>query len=118
MQSSNLWYFEDIPSLPMDSPRRIGVARKLKTMPFLKKYLELQRSMFYHNNALTASHPYSSHPIQWPYLLRGVSFWTDNETREQIYFLGNPIGWWFASSLLAVFAGLLGADQLSLAAWH
>jgi dolichyl-phosphate-mannose-protein mannosyltransferase len=70
--------------------------------------------MFYHNNALTSSHPYSSQPFQWPFLLRGVSFWTQNDTRQQIYFLGNPLGWWLASSLLAVYAGILGADQLSL----
>ncbi|KAH2944857.1 hypothetical protein KXW45_005012 [Aspergillus fumigatus] len=59
-------------------------------------------------------HPYASEPFQWPFLLRGVSFWTKNDTREQIYFLGNPIGWWIASSLLAVFVGVIGADQLSL----
>lgn len=70
--------------------------------------------MFFHNNALTSSHPYASQPIQWPFLLRGVSFWTHNDTRQQIYFVGNPIGWWLASSLLAVFAGIVGADQLSL----
>ena len=83
-------------------------------MPFLKKYFELQRAMFHHNNALTSSHPYASAPIQWPFLLRGVSFWTENETRQQIYFLGNPIGWWFAASVLAVFAGILFADQVSV----
>ncbi|KAL9023110.1 MAG: hypothetical protein Q9180_008385 [Flavoplaca navasiana] len=82
-------------------------------MPFLKKYFELQRAIFYHNNALTSSHPYSSQPIQWPFVLRGISFWTQNETRQQIYFLGNPVGWWIASSVLAVFAGIVGADQLS-----
>jgi dolichyl-phosphate-mannose-protein mannosyltransferase len=70
--------------------------------------------MFYHNNALTSSHPYASFPIQWPFLLRGVSFWTENDTRQQIYFLGNPLGWWLTSSLLAVFAGIIGADQLAL----
>ena len=113
-QSSNVWYVDDIPSLPEDSPRLKKEPRKVKRMPFLKKYLELQRSMFYHNNALTSSHPYASHPVQWPFLLRGVSFWTQAETRRQIYFLGNPIGWWIASSVLAVFAGIIGADQLSL----
>jgi len=46
--------------------------------------------------------------------LRGVSFWTHNETRQQIYFLGNPLGWWLAASLLAVYAGIIAADQLSL----
>jgi len=113
-QSSNIWYVEELPGLPADSERLKHEPRKIKSMPFIKKYLELQRAMFYHNNALTSSHPYASFPIQWPFLLRGVSFWTENETRSQIYFLGNPVGWWLVSSLLAVFAGVLGADQLSL----
>ncbi|TKX25628.1 dolichyl-phosphate-mannose--protein mannosyltransferase 4 [Elsinoe australis] len=114
LQSSNIWYVDDIPGIPEDSPRLVKEVKKTKTMPFLSKYLELQRAMFFHNNALTSSHPYSSFPIQWPFLLRGVSFWTENDTRQQIYFLGNPIGWWLASSLLAVFAGIILADQMSL----
>lgn len=113
-QSSNVWYVDEIPSLPADSERLVKEPRKIKPLPFLKKYFELQRAIFFHNNALTSSHPYASQPIQWPFLLRGVSFWTQNDTRQQIYFLGNPVGWWLASSLLAVFVGIVGADQLSL----
>ncbi|KEY74105.1 hypothetical protein S7711_05355 [Stachybotrys chartarum IBT 7711] len=112
--SSNVWIVEDIASLAADDKRRQKPEREVKRLPFLTKWLELQGAMFYHNNKLTSSHPYSSHPYQWPFLLRGVSFWTQNETRQQIYFLGNPIGWWLASSLLAVFAGIIGADQISL----
>ncbi|KAI5776144.1 Dolichyl-phosphate-mannose-protein mannosyltransferase-domain-containing protein [Geopyxis carbonaria] len=112
-QASNIWFIEDIPSLDPEDPRRNKQPRQVKQMSFIKKYFELQRAMFHHNNALTSSHPYASQPIQWPFLLRGVSFWTKNDTREQIYFLGNPIGWWLSSSLLAVLAGILGADQLS-----
>lgn len=113
-QASNVWYVEEIPSLPSDSERLVKEPRKIKRVSFFKKYLELQRAMFFHNNALTSSHPYASFPISWPFLLRGVSFWTDNDTRQQIYFLGNPVGWWIASSLLAVFAGIIGADQLAM----
>ncbi len=113
-QASNIWFIEEIPSLKPDSERMKKEPRKVKSLPFLRKYFELQRAMFFHNNALTSSHPYSSFPISWPFLLRGVSFWTDNATRQQIYFLGNPIGWWLASSILAVFAGIVGADQLAL----
>ena len=114
LQSSNLWFVDSIESLEEGSPRTAKEERKVKPLPFLRKYLELQRAMFFHNNALTSSHPYASEPFQWPFLLRGVSFWTKNDTREQIYFLGNPIGWWIASCLLAVFCGIVGADQLSL----
>jgi dolichyl-phosphate-mannose-protein mannosyltransferase len=113
-QSSNIWYVDEIPSIPAGSERLIKTERKVKHVPFLKKWFELQRAMFFHNNALTSSHPYASQPFQWPFLLRGVSFWTQNDTRQQIYFLGNPLGWWIASSLLAVYAGIIGADQLSL----
>lgn len=113
-QSSNVWLVDDIPSLPNEDVRNKKEVKQVKRLSFLRKYIELQRAMFYHNNALTSSHPYSSFPVSWPFLLRGVSFWTNNDTREQIYFLGNPLGWWLASSLLAVFAGIIGADQLAL----
>ncbi|KAF1360451.1 PMT-domain-containing protein [Lizonia empirigonia] len=113
-QSSNVWYVDDIPSLPAEDERNKKEVKQVKHLSFLRKWVELQRAMFYHNNALTSSHPYASQPISWPFLLRGVSFWTHNDTREQIYFLGNPVGWWLASSLLAVFAGIIGADQLAL----
>jgi dolichyl-phosphate-mannose-protein mannosyltransferase len=113
-QSSNVWYVDDIPSLPVEDERNKKEPKQVKRLSFLRKWVELQRAMFYHNNALTSSHPYASQPISWPFLLRGVSFWTHNDTRQQIYFLGNPIGWWLASSLLAVFAGIIGADQLAL----
>ena len=123
LQSSNIWYAEDIIGLEDDctSPlSKLTIARltsepkKVKSLPFLQKYLELQRAMFYHNNALTSSHPYSSQPISWPFLLRGVSFWTKgDEIRQQIYFLGNPVGWWIAVGFLAVFTGIISADQVT-----
>ncbi|KAK1837309.1 Dolichyl-phosphate-mannose--protein mannosyltransferase [Podospora conica] len=112
--SSNVWFVEDLPSVPADDKRREKEERKVKTLPFLVKWFELQRSMFWHNNQLTSSHPYASHPYQWPFLLRGVSFWTQNDTRQQIYFVGNPIGWWLASSVLAIYAGIVLADQFSV----
>ncbi|OKL56978.1 hypothetical protein UA08_07787 [Talaromyces atroroseus] len=114
LQASNLWYVDEVTSIPEGSPRLVKQERKVAHLGFIRKWAELQRAMFFHNNALTSEHPYASEPIQWPFLLRGVSFWTDNDTHGQIYFLGNPIGWWFASSLLAVFVGIVGADQLSL----
>lgn len=113
-QPSNIWYVDEITNVEEDSPRLTKEPRKVKRLPFLKKYFELQRSMFAHNNALTSSHPYASLPFQWPFLLRGVSFWTQETTRQQIYFLGNPLGYWIASAVLAVFGGIWAADQLSL----
>jgi dolichyl-phosphate-mannose-protein mannosyltransferase len=110
---SNIWFIEDIPSLDSEDSRTLKEPKNVQHMPFFKKYIELQRAMFHHNNALTSSHPYASQPAQWPFLLRGVSFWTKNDTREQIYFIGNPTGWWLSSALLAVLVGIFGADQIT-----
>ncbi|KAK9478768.1 Dolichyl-phosphate-mannose-protein mannosyltransferase-domain-containing protein [Lipomyces japonicus] len=110
-QPSNTWIVDEIVNLTGD--RALVKPKLVKKLPFIKKYLELQIAMFRHNNALTSSHPYMSHPPEWPFMLRGVSFWTDNGARQQIYLVGNPIGWWLATSSLAVLAGLLVADQLT-----
>ncbi|KAI8895247.1 Dolichyl-phosphate-mannose-protein mannosyltransferase-domain-containing protein [Globomyces pollinis-pini] len=64
------------------------------TMSFLQKFVELQSKMIHHNNALTATHPYSSVPISWPFVIRGISFWEKKEGWKQIYLLGNPFAWW------------------------
>lgn len=113
LQSSNIWYVQDI--IGLTDPARLDdqAPRKTTTLPFFTKYFELQAAMFRHNNALTSEHPYATVPIQWPFLLRGVSFWTEEETRQQIYYLGNPMGWWIASALLAVLSGMLIGDQLT-----
>ncbi|KAK9238939.1 Dolichyl-phosphate-mannose-protein mannosyltransferase-domain-containing protein [Lipomyces kononenkoae] len=110
-QVSNTWLVDEILDLQDD---RLNVEKKkVKHIPFIKKWLELQIAMFRHNNALTSSHPYSSLPPEWPFMLRGVSFWTKNESRAQIYLVGNPLGWWFASCCLAVLSGVFVADQLT-----
>lgn len=79
-------------------------------MNFFVKFAELQLLMLQHNAGLTASHPYASGPINWPFLLNGISFWTDNEEKQQIYFAGNPVGWWICIMALSVFIGITGAD--------
>lgn len=93
---------------------RISFTEKVtKSMPFIKKYLELQQIMFAQNNALTVDHPYASRPITWPFLIRGVSFWTKEENRTQIYFIGNMFGWWFCIGAISIYIGVVIADQLS-----
>ncbi|GAA5867682.1 hypothetical protein JCM1840_006656 [Sporobolomyces johnsonii] len=59
-------------------------------------------------------HPYASGPINWPFLLSGISFWTGkNDERQQVYLIGNVVGWWICVMALSVFVGVLGADQLA-----
>lgn len=70
--------------------------------------------MIQHNAGLTDSHPYASGPINWPFLLSGISFWTSpGSEREQIYMIGNVVDWWFCVLALSVFVGILGAEQIA-----
>ncbi|KAL1666695.1 glycosyltransferase family 39 protein [Schizophyllum commune] len=84
-----------------------------KKMSFIRKWAELQGLMLAHNAGLTQSHPYASSPINWPFLISGISFWTDAETQRQIYLIGNLVGWWICVVGLSIFVGILGADLLA-----
>lgn len=83
-------------------------------MNFFRKFFELQLLMLQHNAGLTDSHPYASGPVNWPFLLSGISFWTGpNENREQVYLIGNVVGWWISIMAVSIFVGILAADQLA-----
>lgn len=88
--------------------------KTVKHLNFFRKFFELQILMIQHNAGLTDSHPYASGPVNWPFLLSGISFWTGTGTdREQIYMIGNVVDWWFCVLALSVFVGILGAEQIA-----
>lgn len=87
--------------------------RKVKKMNFFKKFVELQLQMLQQNNHLTASHPYASGPINWPFTLQGISFWTDNDELKQIYLVGNPASWWLSVLCVSVYVGIMAADTVA-----
>jgi dolichyl-phosphate-mannose-protein mannosyltransferase len=91
-----------------------AAARPLKSRNFFKKFFELQVLMLQHNAGLTDSHPYATGPINWPFLLSGISFWTGKaEDRQQIYLYGNIVGWWFCVGTLSIFVGIFLADAIA-----
>ncbi|EDO15706.1 hypothetical protein Kpol_1000p18 [Vanderwaltozyma polyspora DSM 70294] len=110
-ESSNNWFIDTIVNI--DEARLKHIPKKTGTLPFLTKWLELQRLMFEHNNKLSSEHPFASQPYSWPGSLSGVSFWTKDDERKQIYFIGNIIGWWFQVVSLAAFIGIVIADMLT-----
>lgn len=109
--SENTWFVDTIVNL--NDERKLYVPKPVKKLPFFTKWSELQKSMFVHNNKLSSEHPFASQPESWPGSLSGVSFWTEDSERKQIYFIGNIIGWWFQMISLAIFVGIVIADMLT-----
>ncbi|KAI8807712.1 Dolichyl-phosphate-mannose-protein mannosyltransferase-domain-containing protein [Cladochytrium replicatum] len=96
-ESYNTWFFDEIMHDRIVNGTEIGEEpekRDDKKLSFVQKFLELQGLMISHNAGLTKPHPYSSTPITWPFVLRGISFWETKEGLKQIYLLGNPLTWW------------------------
>ncbi|KAJ3119352.1 hypothetical protein HK100_000352 [Physocladia obscura] len=117
----NVWYFDEIihdtivDGVDKYEPQKIQSGRKAAgTMPFILKFLELQNVMFVQNAGLTTSHPYSSSPNEWPFVVRGISFWETKEGLRQIYLLGNPFIWWFCIASVGVYAGIWLVDRIVL----
>ncbi|RKP23276.1 hypothetical protein SYNPS1DRAFT_24705 [Syncephalis pseudoplumigaleata] len=87
--------------------------RKPAYRPFMSKFLELQSAMIIHNAGLTEKHPYQSAPHTWPLVLGGISFWTKDDLKQQIYLLANPFGWWLSDLALLIYPTLILADLLA-----
>lgn len=80
-------------------------------MGFFAKFYELQTKMLVHNSRLTASHPYQSTPFSWPLMLRGISYWTQDDINSQIYLTGNVAGWWTGLLCVFLFSGISVIDM-------
>ncbi|KAI9258774.1 O-mannosyltransferase [Phascolomyces articulosus] len=109
---SNFWMATEIKGLNA-TEINMNKKKEIKKMSFIMKFFELQGRMLRHNSGLTKPHPYQSTPITWPFLIRGISYWSKNDTREQIYMTGNVFGWWLSIGGVAVYAGVMLADTLA-----
>lgn len=117
MDKTCLWYVDELEpaaeSPDLEERLKPLPPRKVVPMNFFKKWLELQLQMLQQNAGLTQSHPYATGPINWPFLLQGISFWTQDEGQHQIYMIGNLVSWWGTILSISIFIGVLGADLLA-----
>lgn len=109
--NSNTWFVDNIVNI--DEERKAYVAKEVKKLSFFTKWSELQKSMFEHNNKLSSEHPFASQPYSWPGSLSGVSFWTKDTERKQIYFIGNIIGWWLQVISIGLYLGIIITDLIT-----
>jgi len=68
--------------------------------------------MLSQNNALTKPHPYQSRPESWPFLTRGISFWENKDTEQQIYLLGNPFSYFISIVAFMTYSAVWIVDRL------
>ncbi|KAG0052078.1 hypothetical protein BGZ83_003011 [Gryganskiella cystojenkinii] len=81
---------------------------------FLQKFIELNRVMWWthhdlsspihlddFNSGQTKKKSDESSPWTWPFLNRGLNYYSSKETNQYVYLMGNPVVWW-ASSTAAI----------------
>lgn len=110
---NTLWYVEhnSHPALNNKNSEKVH----LEGYPFHKKFIEYHRAMFKFNNDLKENHDYSSTPETWPFVLRGISYYssevrakTTTDPGSNVYFLGNVAVYYFG--IMAVL--LVGLKQV------
>ncbi|GAV46747.1 hypothetical protein ZYGR_0A03420 [Zygosaccharomyces rouxii] len=84
-----------------------------KPSSFWQKLVEYHEKMWHINNNLVDSHVYESMPSSWPFLMRGIGYWSQHY--RHVYLLGNAILWWSVTAFIFIF-GLVAVAEL--VAWQ
>ncbi|KAK6461215.1 dolichyl-phosphate-mannose-protein mannosyltransferase [Scheffersomyces coipomensis] len=103
---NTLWYIEENSHPKIDNDEnypRIAFPQ----YSFFRKIWELHKSMIRINSSFTSHHRYSSKPETWPWLLRGVNYFSNegttkyiDENPSHIYFLGNMMIYYTANIII------------------
>ena len=60
------------------------------TLSFWEKFVELQLKMIFGGQDMQSSHMYSSSPLEWPLMTRGIAYWVANDSNVCIALLFLP----------------------------
>lgn len=80
------------------------------SLPFFEKFIEIQHKMLWHTQGATdttATHMYSSEPLDWPLLNKGIAYWIDRTSNAQIHLLGNVAIWYSGTAAFIAYVALL-----------
>lgn len=72
-------------------------------LTFLQKMWELQYKMLLVNQENVQDHVYSSDPMEWPLMTRGIAYWISPTTNAQIHLIGNLVTWYTATVCLFLY---------------
>ncbi|XP_017891392.1 protein O-mannosyltransferase 1 [Ceratina calcarata] len=77
------------------------------TLSFWEKFQELQIKMLFSGQEGQNSHMYSSDPLDWPLMSRGIAYWVSNDSNAQVHLLGNILIWYSGTVCLIIYSSLL-----------
>ncbi|KAF9285101.1 hypothetical protein BGZ68_004150 [Mortierella alpina] len=84
-------------------------------LSFFQKFLELNRVMWWtHHDLSVPTHGDEhsgglnkaqdvSHPLTWPVMRRGMTYYSSRETNHYVHFMGNPLLWWAATASVVLY---------------
>lgn len=81
------------------------IPTKRTMLSFWDKFVELQTKMLWHTDQMQ-SHMYSSEPLEWPFLSKGIAYWVDKGSNAQIHLLGNIVIWYTGSLSIIAYVSL------------
>nr|CAD7394767.1 unnamed protein product [Timema cristinae] len=77
------------------------------SLSFWEKFIELQYKMLFANQENVQNHMYSSEPLEWPFMARGIAYWVSPNSNAQVHLLGNLVVWLSGSASLLIYSTLL-----------
>ncbi|XP_015609966.1 protein O-mannosyltransferase 1 [Cephus cinctus] len=77
------------------------------TLNFWDKFVELQMKMFFGGQESQNSHMYSSGPLEWPLMARGIAYWVSSHSNAQVHLLGNIVIWYSGTVAVLLYLSLL-----------
>lgn len=79
------------------------------SLTFFEKFIELQFKMLFSSGPETQpTHMYSSEPLDWPLMSKGIAYWVDANSNAQIHLIGNIAIWYSGSMAIFLYVALLG----------
>ncbi|CAM1321564.1 POMT1 (predicted) [Pycnogonum litorale] len=96
--------------------RELGMAEFVPTKPttftFFEKLCELQYKMLTANQENVQEHMYSSDPLDWPLMTRGIAYWVSQTSNAQIHLLGNLLIWYWSTFSIFIYLTFLAIYML------
>lgn len=84
------------------------IPTKPTTLTFFEKFMELQFKMLWSSTSEPIqTHMYSSEPMDWPLMSKGIAYWVDKNSNAQIHLIGNVAIWYSGAAAILLYVTLL-----------